>query len=667
MSTTKKYWIYDIEVFENFFCIVLADALNGEEEYFVIHEIRNDYSEFISFMERQIKNESIFFGFNNLAYDSQIVCHMIDKKKRYKNAEAVDICRDLFILSNEIINNRDVQGYRIPYPEYKLLFRNVDLFKLNHWDNKAKSSSLKWIEYTMDWPNIQESNISFHSLITTKEQIKETLSYCRNDVRATRRIFELSKNLIKLRFQLTKTYNVNLHSASEPKISKELFAYFLSLKLGKEPRDVKNLPTTKRTLIRVADIILPYVEFKSPVFKSVLDKFKSVVISPDNTKGEFKHSIINNGVKTDYGLGGIHGARASGIYQSDKDMIIMTSDVTSFYPNLAIRNKWAPGHLDKDAFCDQYEWFFEERKKIPKKDPLNYVYKLILNSTYGLSNDKHSFLYDPELTMRITINGQLSLTMLYEMISLAIPESIPLMQNTDGLETIIPRNKVDVYYQVCQEWENITNLQLEHDKYQKLILADVNNYIAVYEWKYVDAEIWYELREQNPNYVFKILPDGFGYAATKCKGRFEFENLALHKNKSHLIVSKAVYAYFVHNMIPEEYIMTNKNIYDFCGGIRTNSAYLVQAVYHDDKGNEEIVELHKITRYYVSKKGCKIQKMEKQTGKIINVDAGTWRATIFNQYEDKPFEEYNINYTYYLQRINREIESARGSQLKLLF
>ena len=82
-------------------------------------------------------------------------------------------------------------------------------------------------------------------------------------------------------------------------------------------------------------------------------------------------------------------------------MIIMSSDVVSFYPNLGIRNKWAPAHLPQETFCQLYEWFFEERKKIPKKDPKNYVYKIILNSTYGLSNDENSFLYDPEFTMRI--------------------------------------------------------------------------------------------------------------------------------------------------------------------------------------------------------------------------------------------------------------------------
>jgi hypothetical protein len=40
--------------------------------------------------------------------------------------------------------------------------------------------------------------------------------------------------------------------------------------------------------------------------------------------------------------------------------------------------------------------------------------------------------------MRITINGQLSLMMLYEMLAEVIPDCQPLMQNTDGLEMLIP-------------------------------------------------------------------------------------------------------------------------------------------------------------------------------------------------------------------------------------
>jgi len=118
----------------------------------------------------------------------------------------------------------------------------------------------------------------------------------------------------------------------------------------------------------------------------------------------------------------------------------MSVDVASYYPNLAIRNRWSPAHIPNEEFCELYEWFYKARKKYDKKNPLNYLFKIILNSTYGLSKNRHSFLYDPELTFRITINGQLLLSMLYEQITLAIPDAQPIMQNTDGLEFIIPSN-----------------------------------------------------------------------------------------------------------------------------------------------------------------------------------------------------------------------------------
>ena len=308
----------------------------------------------------------------------------------------------------------------------------------------------------------------------------------------------------------------------------------------------------------------------------------------------------------------------------------MSSDVTSFYPNLAIVNKYAPAHIPKEKFCELYQWFFDERKKIPKSDPMNYVYKIILNSTYGLSNDKNSFLYDPQFTMFITVNGQLTLMMLYEMIMTRIPDAVALMQNTDGVETIIPREYIDTYMEVCKEWEQITGLNLEHDQYSKLVLADVNNYIAV---------------------------DTNGKA--KCKGRFEFEGLALHKNKSKLIIPKALYAYFVDGTLPEYTIKHNRNILDYCIGAKSKGAWRQHAIYVD-KGVAKQDELQKINRYYISNKGCKIVKINKNDKREIQLESGQWVQTVMNKIENKKWSDYDINEKYYLNAIEKEINNIIG-------
>jgi len=66
-----------------------------------------------------------------------------------------------------------------------------------------------------------------------------------------------------------------------------------------------------------------------------------------------------------------------------------------------------------------------------------------------------------------------------KMIMERIPNAVALMQNTDGIETRIPRAYMNEYMKICEEWEQLTNLSLEHDEYQKLVLGDVNNYIGL--------------------------------------------------------------------------------------------------------------------------------------------------------------------------------------------
>ena len=310
----------------------------------------------------------------------------------------------------------------------------------------------------------------------------------------------------------------------------------------------------------------------------------------------------------------------------------------------------------------------EERKKIPKSNPMNYVYKIILNSTFGLSNDDKSFFYDPELCLRITINGQLTLMMLYEMIMERIPGAFALLQNTDGVETLIPRSYIEEYMAICKEWEEITNLQLEHDEYQKLVLADVNNYIGVNNFVEVDITKWREVKQSQPHYLFKVENDKFSFAPVKLKGRFDFHNLQLHKNKSKLVIPKAIYNYFVHDTLPEQYLDENKNILDYCIGGKSKGQW-EQVARSIKEGSFDEEKLQKINRYFISKNGVKIIKVNKNDQREIQLESGKWLQTVFNNMKVEPkWDNYNINKAYYLQAIETEINnilSVPTNQLKL--
>lgn len=628
--SNRSHWVMDYETMTNTFIACFEHYKKDIRFEFVVSPLRNDYEAFIKFLEDSITNKEYHISYNGLSFDAQVTHWILDHKLEFSKMAAPDIAKAIHGYAQYVID-KSRKGEFHDYSPWKMSIKQIDIFKMNHWDNPAKSSSLKWIQYSMDWYNVEEMPIHHNTPVTTQADLDMVISYCWNDVKSTKNIFHLSKEQVLLRKSLSEEYDIDLLSASEPRISKELFAHFLTKKLNISKKDLKEKRTYRQHIV-LNECILPYIQFKTPEFNQLLEFMRSKVIV--ETKGALDYCVKYKGVDTYYGLGGVHGARQSGIYEATPGYTIMTSDVTSFYPNLAIRNGFAPEHLDKQGFLDLYEWFFEERKKIPKKDPKNYVYKIILNSTYGLSNDKNSFLYDPKMTMQITINGQLQLSMLYEMLAEGIPGAIPLMQNTDGLEMIIPEVYKDKYMKICEEWEKICNLQLEHDEYSKMIIGDVNNYIAI---------------SKSGN--------------VKSKGRFEWEDLAkkkaavLHKNKSFLVIPKAIYHYFVHGVKPEDYLAGNQNIFDYCGGAKAKGDWKFEARYLEH-GELQSDPLQKMIRYYISPKGCKIMKVNQKDGREIQVESGLWRQTICNKMDPSaPFQSYDIDMSYYLEAIYKEINN----------
>jgi hypothetical protein len=224
--------------------------------------------------------------------------------------------------------------------------------------------------------------------------------------------------------------------------------------------------------------------------------------------------------------------------------------------------------------------------------------------------------------------------MLYEMIATRIPGAQPLMQNTDGLEFLVDEQDEKLFYEICKEWEELTSLQLETVEYDKMIIGDVNNYIAVYT-------------------------DG----KTKCKGRFEFEELALHKNKSHLIIPKALYAYFIFGKDPKDFLQENRNIFDYCAGakLKGNWFFEKRGVVN---GEYQVEKLQRLVRYYISNTGVKLIKCNPD-GREIQLESGKHMQTIFNLHEEKPWDQYDINEKYYLDKIYDEIQKIEKSSIIL--
>ena len=633
VKNPTTFLTYDIETFLSIFCVVFK--YRDRYKTFEISERKDQYEELVAFLKEGALKRWFFVGFNNVRFDGQVLQWLMEAKEPFKKLTGKTKAKHIMEFAQSVIekiNNKEFP----PYQESKLSCQQLDLFLQAHYNNRARSTSLKWLEYSMNWKKIQDLPYKFDEVLSS-DKFDDVILYCHNDVDATYEFFKKSEKMVELRFaQQAENLHLELFNKSDSSIGEMLFLDMMSDKLDMEKKYLKKMQT-RHDFINLKDVILPYIKFETDEFNSVLEFFKEQTIT-EATKDALKHCLIFDGMDYFYGLGGLHAARGNSIFQSDEDNIILSVDFASFYPNISIKNKFYPEHLS-ESFCILYEELFEKRKLIPKSNPQNTAIKLLLNATFGKAGDEYSFLYDKFFQMAITVNGQLILSMLCEQLS-KIEGVRMVMANTDGCELIVPKSKKREVYNVCLGIEELTQLQLEYDVYNKLFVRDINNYLSV-------------------NTKGKV----------KTKGAFDID-LELHKNRSERIVPLAVKRYFVNNIPVEETVknhlslenyedLENQGIYDFCIGkkIQSNQNYTIE-----DSGENIIKNIKdKVIRFYVSTDGDYLKKNYSDGRKEITV--GGNKMTMFMDYYDS--ENYNVDYDYYINQAYKIIHNVDGTAEKL--
>jgi len=640
----RTHWVMDFETLSNCF-IGVFEAVNSEKtRTFVIHESKNDLQEFLTFLKVNIAFDEWHVSYNGISFDSQITEHILKNANYLSLMKGQDVAKWIYGKAQDTIEKSRNNEYS-DFPEWKLSIQQIDVFKINHWDNQAKKSSLKWIQFSMDYPTIQDMPIS-HTECVTSDQIPMIIDYCINDVKSTKKILHLSKPLLNVRTTIKNKYGLNCYNYSNTKLGSELLLKLYCDATGKNPFEVKKY-RTYRDSIDIGKILFPYFKFQSAPFISFFEMLKTKIIY--NTKNDFEYTAQFKGFTFYYGSGGIHQCIKSGVYKADDEFIIKDLDVASLYPSIACVNEMYPEHLGKEFFKvyknDLVDVRLAEKVK-PKADKDMAIiegFKEASNAAFGNSNSEYSWLFDSSYAMETTINGQLLITMLVEDLLINIPEAKLLQTNTDGATLYFSKKYVNIYESICKNWEKITKLTLEFADYKAMYVWDINNYISIYT---------------DGNY--------------KCKGRFEWEDLAnhkythLHKNKSFLIIPKAIFNYFVNDIDPETFLKENQNIFDYCGGVKIKGDWAFEE-HFVVKNEYKINKLQNTIRYFISNSGSKIIKVNKSTKKTIQVEASRWMQTVYINHKEKEFSEYNINYDFYLKKIKQEIQNIEPiiNQFKL--
>ena len=723
MSTELNYipndYIYDIETYPNCFTLATSSSDGKVVRVWEVSDRMNQTQDILNYLRYLAQKKQRMVGFNNLGFDYPVLHAIMEQAKEAKrnNVEyVIDASWVYDIAMAQIQTARD--GFAKVIKAEDEIIQQIDLFKINHFDNKAKATSLKILEFNMRSENIEDLPFPVGKHLTN-EEIDVLKFYNLHDVAETKKFYHYNVGAIRLREDLTNKYGFNCMNLSDTDIGTRFFmqkiekvkpdAFYTQTSWGRQKKQ------TKRNKIVIKDCLFDYLKFETEHFKSLHKWFSQQVIT--ETKGVFsdieesklgdlskycemvtkkvkfkskptekdltlfkkehplgwveeqelkameivrdsngnivkEDYLDENGVlksrskkvpkvsyygcyniaetlnvvfkdfRVDLGVGGLHGAKRGTIKESETHSI-MSYDVASMYPNIAIANRVYPEHLG-ESFCDSYEDFYNERKKFPKGTPENLAIKLGLNSVYGKSNDKYSPFLDPMYTMKITINGQLSLCMLMEQIVLQCDAKL-IMANTDGFEFYIEKSKEELAKAIVAEWEKTVGLQMELVMYKAMHIRDVNNYLSIYE----DSSV-------------------------KMKGAYEFLDLAWHKNFSALVIPMAVSKYMIEGIDYRNFLHQHKDAYDFMLRVkvpRNCSLVLVD----EELGTEK--KLQNVCRYYPSVDGGKLIKiMPPLEGSVdfrrMSVESN-WKVKPCN--DMKEFD-WNIDYDYYIQEIEKLIE-----------
>lgn len=243
-------------------------------------------------------------------------------------------------------------------------------------------------------------------------------------------------------------------------------------------------------------------------------------------------------------------------------------------------------------------------------------YKVILNGISGYLDMAYSPLYNNKGAMTMRCAGQLILLFLTEIV---LEENIRVIQlNTDGITVKILKDKIPWLKEEVTKIEEKFNVVFEEQYYKKIVLQNVNSYLAID----LDGKV-------------------------KEKGEF-VRNPALGNSVDSLVIAKALVAYFTEGILPDTFILNHSNILDFCMSMKIDKSYTVKWT----NGIGDTIVCQNLNRFYASTYNGYIKKHRNGLEYNLLTESG---VTLYNIHNDV-FPHKDINYKYYIRKTLEKIQ-----------
>ena len=611
----KIAYVYDIEVFKNVFHCTILNTETEELFKFECSERKNTISDMCNFFLNQ---DVYFVGYNNIHYDNPIVNYCIEFFNNSKYSYST-ICKSIYNLSKIITSKNEADFDRWKRWKYANNFLTLDLLTMLY--SKALRVSLKEMQVTMMYKNVQEFQCDWN-LPLQLSKIDSMIEYNINDVMSTYELLKQCQKDIDLRIGIEDSYNIKCLSKDGVNTGMDILAKEYMLKTGISWEILKDLRSPADT-IELNKIILPFIKYNTPVLQELLKEMKSLTISPGR-KG-YEKKFLMDGLVYSVGVGGIHSINKPEMIIPNEDELLIDADVASLYPSMLLNFDFYPRHLGPEFKTVYAE--IRKRRLIAKRagdKVTNETLKLALNGLSGNLQNEFSWCYDPQAVMGIRINGQLLLLMLTEKL-LALGVKV-IQINTDGVFFKCKKNVYSKVKEIFKEWQNLTGLELEEDRFKSFYQLAINDYFGVFENDKI---------KEKGCFITKVI-----------RG----------KGLTPKIIPIAVQKYFLEGIKPSEFIPNHKDIKDFLMSEKTGKQWNVE--YNNEPQQ-------RTNRFYASTDGYFLYKWKLENGekKYQNMLTASG-VTLLNNFSDLK-ENPKINYQYYITEANKIIAEFKNKQLSL--
>lgn len=627
----KTCIVFDIEVLKNVFTCTCKNTDTKQITVFELSPRRVDIQGLVTFFYE----DYYFVGYNNIHYDNPILNYiiMLYREHYFDRYSTRELTESVFRMSQLVIDkNSDFDLWK----EYKYArnFLSIDLLTMLY--SKALRVSLKEMQVTMQYKNVEEFVVDWHQDLPEKD-IDRLISYNINDVESTEELLYRCKDLLELRIETEKDFGLPCLSLDRVNLGDRLLQLKVMEKTGLNKKQLENMKSPAN-YVDLEKVIFPWIKFESPILQKKLTDMKNQHNVSPGRKG-YINTFIFGEMKVTIGVGGIHGDNGTCIIKPNEDELLLDSDVNSLYPSLMRMYHLYPPKL-KNVLGQIFPQIIDDRLEFKRtgQENKNKTYKYMLNGVSGKMQDETSWLFSPFTVMQVRINGQLLLLMLAERL---LKLGCKLYQiNTDGILYKLKKSKYEELQQVLKEWEKLTMLTLETEEFTQFYQLAINDYFGV-----------------EPNNKIK-------------KKGFFLTDIELGKGLTPKIIPEAIINYFVHNIPVEDTIKSCKDICKFLQAEKTGKQWTVEY-------NEQIQQ--RINRFYVSNSGYYLWKWKlddtgKKSYQIMLKDHGVRLHNKFYSDEDlqwkysqgETFQSiYDIDYQYYINQCIKVIEKLKPKQLNL--